>query len=101
VSREPVPIVCTLAPEALPDRVDRWRTLVEVVTARSPIPNGVRLAFGDGASVAEIAQLALAEHACCTFFTFTIAVDADTVTLEVVAPPEARDLLTQLVGPPR
>jgi hypothetical protein len=63
-----------------------------------PVPTGVLLTFDD-ASVAEVARLALAEHACCGFFTFTITAGAE-ITLEVTAPPEAAALVTELFGSP-
>ena len=92
------PIACTLGADDVPARVDEWRALLADVVERRPIPGGVRLVFGSPAPLAEVARLAAAEHGCCSFFAFTITVDARGVALEATAPPDGQAVLAALVG---
>jgi hypothetical protein len=46
----------------------------------------------------ELARLAAAEYACCSFFTFTLTIGPAGVRLTVTAPPDAQPLVTALFG---
>lgn len=100
-TRDDTPIACTLRSDEVPGRLHDWNDLVggDDVT-RSEIPSGVRLAFGDQVDVAELARLANAEQHCCSFFSFRIGIDRTGVTLDVIAPDEARDLVHAAFGAP-
>ena len=79
-------------------RISEWRALLDGVTERHVLTNGLRLVFGADAPLGEIARLAAAEYACCPFFGFAITVDARGVALEVTAPAEGRVLLESVFG---
>jgi hypothetical protein len=94
---QPPPIACSLGGD-MATRTDEWRTLLDEVTDRQALPNGLRLAFGEPAPLAEIARIAAAEHDCCPFFTFAITIDAGGVALEVTAPADGQVLLESVFG---
>lgn len=97
-SSEAPPIACSLDGGDIQARIEEWRALLTVVDTREAIPNGVRLRFGPGAPLVEIARLAGAEFECCPFFSFTIGIDARGVVLEVSAPPDGQVLLESVFG---
>lgn len=95
------PIACTLRADEVPGRLDDWNAFVSVDgVTRSEIRGGVRLTFGDQIDVGALAGLAAAEHDCCRFFTFRIAIDRAGVTLDVTAPDDALDLVHAAFGAP-
>ena len=91
------PIGCSLDAADAQARIDDWRAVL-IGATREPIAGGVRLLFGPAAPLGEISRLAVAEHACCPFFAFTITVDARGVALEVTAPAHGRSLLDDVFG---
>jgi len=93
-----VPIACTLAPGLMPGRLDDWRELLSVVTARNAIDGGIRLAFRRDVPLHRLIDLVAAEQECCQFFDFAITVDTRGVALEVRATAEARPMITTLFG---
>jgi DNA-binding transcriptional MerR regulator len=96
----PAPIACTLGADQVGGRVAEWNAVLARALDRTRIPGGVALSFApDPGTTSELARLAAAEHACCTFFDFTLAVTGAGVRLEVRAPSEAQDLLVALFGP--
>jgi len=93
------PIACTLDGGDMATRLDEWNALLAGVTARRRLGDGgLRLEFGPGADVAEIAQLAAAEQGCCRFFHFALVIDDRGVALEVHAPPDGEPVLAALFG---
>jgi MerR family transcriptional regulator, copper efflux regulator len=100
------PIACTLDGGDMATRLDEWNALLagrddllEGVTARRRLDDGgLRLEFGPGADVAEIARLAAAEQGCCRFFHFALMIDDRGVALEVHAPPDGEPVLAALFG---
>jgi hypothetical protein len=93
-----VPVACTLAAGEMTGRLGEWQALLEAVTARFPLQDGVRLEFGADTAVGEIARLAAAEQDCCRFFRFAVLIDPRGVALEVHAPADAADVVTALFG---
>jgi DNA-binding transcriptional MerR regulator len=100
-------IACTLDVGQMGSRVEEWSALLDAkedmlsgVVARTAIEDGVRLQFGPGTDVAEVARLAAAEQDCCRFFRFALSIDTAGVALEVTAPAEAIDIVTALFGAP-
>jgi len=92
-------ISCTLAPEAVGQRVDDWRGVLEHVRLRQSIEGGLALTFAtDPAIVTALAQLATAEQGCCAFFDFRLHFAGDVVEFEVRTPQEARELAVALFG---
>ena len=94
------PIACTLDPGKMSGRLDEWNALLTGVTAREAVDGGIRLAFGPGTDVAELARLATAEQACCRFFSFAVVVDDRGLALEVRAPADAADVVAAVFGAP-
>ncbi len=95
-----VPIACTLDPEAAPARVDDWQAVLDRVQSRRAIPDGVELRFPPEPDLlASLAAVAAKEVACCSFFTFTLAIDAQAAWLSVAAPADAAPLVRKLFGP--
>ena len=94
-------IVCTLdgGVDAMRGRLSEWQAAIGPATARESIDGGVALTFGhDADHVVELARLAAAEYACCTFFTFTLTISGQGVRFEVRAPAEARDVVSAVFG---
>lgn len=99
------PIACTLGAGEMAGRLQAWnalladkRDLLQGVTARVPLDDGLRLEFGPNADVTEIARLAAAEQGCCRFFRFALVLDQRGIALEVHAPPDGQAVLSALFG---
>lgn len=93
-----VPIACSLSGDDVTARVDEWRRLLDGVTERHPLPDGIRLELRDRDRIGELAGLVEAEQACCPFFSFAITVDRRGLALEVTSPPDGHDILIDLFG---
>jgi hypothetical protein len=85
--------------EAIQARMADWKEIVRRSTDRRPIAGGVSLTFEhDQQLAAELARLAAAEYACCSFFSFTLAFGPTGTTFTVTAPEEAGDVVTAMFG---
>ncbi len=94
-------LVCTLdgGLDAMRGRIDEWHAVINRATAREPAEGGVTLVYDhDPAVTAELARLAAAEFACCSFFAFTLTVAPQGMRFTVRAPVEARDVVTAVFG---
>ena len=98
-----VPVdACTLPTADQPLRVAEWDALF-TTSSRAVERHGATLArivlTGDESLAARVQQLADAETACCSFFTFTVTpLDDDTaVALDVEVPPLRADVLAALI----
>ncbi|RZU49366.1 hypothetical protein EV385_1116 [Krasilnikovia cinnamomea] len=94
-------LVCTIEGgiDAMRARITEWQAVLGRATGREPADGGVVLSFShDPAVTVELARLAAAEYACCSFFTFTLIVGPDGVRFTVTAPPDAQDVVTALFG---
>ena len=99
VALDPLPIACTLPPEAMPDRLAEFRRVTGAVSDRVPLDRGVRLEFdADALDVARLAALVRAEQECCEFWEFAITIDVRGVGLEVRGPDGSADLIDALFG---
>jgi hypothetical protein len=97
-----LPIACTLDAEAL--RARREGLLAGLAAACSgldDLPDGVRLRFDGGQTLAAMAHVIDAERACCRFLHFAIAMapDGGPVILDVTGPPGTREFLRALLTP--
>jgi MerR family transcriptional regulator, copper efflux regulator len=92
-----VPIACTLDAAAMPERLSAWRKLAASVAERIEVPDGVQVRFAPSVSAAEVADLAAKEHACCSFFCFSVGIGDGETTLTIIAPPEARTAIDALL----
>ena len=91
-------IACTLGHEAMSDRIAEWQALLGHVEAREPVDGGIRLTLDRDVDLGEVVRLARAEWSCCSFFAFSITVDARGAALEVRAPEAGRELVTAVFG---
>jgi hypothetical protein len=83
----------------MPERIERWQTVLHDVATRVQTPDGrLRLEFNDRIDLAELAQLVAAEQGCCSFFSFTMTIDARGIALEVDAPASADELVVAVFG---
>ncbi len=92
------PIVCTLGPDRVGDRVADWQAALAQATTREPIAGGVRTRFPAEVDVASLAALAAAEQDCCRFFTFGLTIDRHGVALDITGPTDAQPVINALVG---
>lgn len=84
---------------AIEQRVADWQKLLRHASDRRPIDGGLALRFDhDPELAAGLARLAAAEHQCCGFFDFTISVNGDGLRLDVRAPADAQEAVTDLFG---
>lgn len=100
-AREPEPggpIACSLAGADMTGRIEDWQRLLDRVTGREELRDGLRLRFADRTLIGELAGLVDAEQSCCAFFAFAITLDHRGLALEVTAPPAGQDLLTTIFG---
>jgi hypothetical protein len=94
-------IACTLegGPDAMRARLTQWQSVIAQATGREPADGGVTLRYRhDPALTVELARLAAAEYACCSFFTFTLTVGPAGVRLTATAPPDGLPLVSALFG---
>jgi DNA-binding transcriptional MerR regulator len=97
----PVAIACTLPADRVDRRVDDWQALSAEADEVRRDGDGAVLRFRpDPALAARVATLAAAEQSCCSFFRFTVRLDATGTELAVEAPPEAASLVDALLGVP-
>jgi DNA-binding transcriptional MerR regulator len=93
------PISCSLDAGAIAGQMDDWQALLGLVIGRAPVRDGISLSFSpEPAVAAEVARLAVAEHACCSFFDFTVRVSGGELHLEVRGPQEAQEIISALFG---
>ena len=98
---KPMPIACSLAPEAI---AARKAGLLPGLAARAVAieerPDGLRLRFApaDGL-LGEIAAVIDAERRCCRFLQFDVTVQQDggPIVLSLTGPPGTREFVSQLI----
>jgi DNA-binding transcriptional MerR regulator len=94
-----IPIACTLQPGAMPARLANWNSLLGHAQARVATADGaLRIEFGDGVDLGELARLVAAEQHCCAFFSFALTIDHRGIALEVRAPEHATGIVAELFG---
>jgi hypothetical protein len=80
---EPIPIVCDMssAVDTLPERVEAYRALfTDALVGRDRTGQGIRFRFAARPGIeARVLDLAAREKACCTFFSFVVALHGDEV----------------------
>lgn len=100
VARDEIPIDCTLGAGEMQGRIADWQEALREVTWREPIEGGVRVHLPRTTPIARLASLIDAEQTCCQFFTFTLSIGIDAVTLDVAGPDGAEEVVYALVGAP-
>jgi hypothetical protein len=85
--------------EAIGARVAEWQEIVGRASDLQPAAGGVTLRYEHNPQLAaDLARLAAAEFACCSFFTFTLAFGPGGMVFTVTAPEEAGDAVTAIFG---
>lgn len=97
-ARDEVPIACTLGAGEMEGRMADWQEALREATTREPIAGGVRVHLPRSTPIARLASLIAAEQSCCQFFTFSLTIGIDAVTLDVAGPDDAEDIVQALVG---
>jgi DNA-binding transcriptional MerR regulator len=90
-------IVCTLAADERPGRLEEWRQLLGQAHGGGPVDGGLMFLLPP-ALAGQAAELAAAEQACCAFFEFTLHLTAGELRLEVRAPDVALPMLANAFG---
>ena len=91
------PIGCTLSSDDRAGRASAWAELLAHATDHEPTARGVRMRFdAEPRLVSAVADLAVREAECCSFFSFTLTVDAERAWFEVAAPPDGRVVVDAL-----
>ena len=62
-----IPIACTLEPDAVPDRLAQWTSVLAVATQRTTIDGGLRIEFGPDVDLGDLGRLIGAEQRCYAF----------------------------------
>jgi hypothetical protein len=94
-------IACTLdgGVAAIQARLADWQEIVVRSVDRRPVAGGVSLIFDHDQQLAvDLARLAAAEYACCSFFTFTLTLGPAGTTFTATAPEEAGDVVMAMFG---
>jgi hypothetical protein len=80
-------IACSLPPDRLADRRERWKALAErSFLERALLPTGVRLSFSaDEGTEADLRELVELERECCGFASFQVTSSRGLLTLDVTA----------------
>ncbi len=93
------PVACTLAPDAMPGRLDEWQAVLARVEEREPVPNGIRLGFAPDADLlASLTRVAAKEVECCSFFSFALSLEPGAAWFTITAPADAQPLVAALFG---
>lgn len=90
-----VPVVCTVGQDEIPARIEQIEAMRTSLRSLERIEHGLFLTF-DRSTYVTVAQFALDEKRCCTFWGFEVVSDADTVTLRWDGPPTARPILDRI-----
>jgi DNA-binding transcriptional MerR regulator len=99
-ARDEVPIACTLGAGEMQGRIADWQDALRYATTRELVDGGVRVHLPRATPIARLASLVEAEQTCCQFFTFTLTIGIDAVTLDVTGPEGAENIVLALVGAP-
>jgi hypothetical protein len=96
-----IPIACTLDDIGARAQLAEWRQVVaeSVRTVERLSPSSAALVLEAGRpGLEQLIELAQREKACCAFFDFSLAIEADRVSFVVSVPPEASGILDQFLA---
>lgn len=88
-------IACTLDAKDLDERAAAWSVVAAHAIVREAIDGGIRLTFAD-IDVCGLVDLAIREHECCAFLSFSIGIGTGATTLEIRGLNEALALIEAL-----
>ena len=88
---------CSLGASDAAQRMTEWQSVLERTEERRTSPGGLALRFPrDAELLGSLAALSAREVECCSFFTFTLTLDANAAWLTITAPPAATHMVTEL-----
>ena len=91
------PIVCTLSTAELEERLRLFERMRSSMTELNRTEHGILLRFPPGALLErELRAFVADEKACCAFWGFSLAADAEALTLRWDAPASARPALERI-----
>ena len=93
-----IPIACSLTPSAARSQLDEWRELLDAAVVRRRRISAGRLELDIDPAfrpLDDLVGLARREAACCGFFAFSLAIDAELLTFVIEVPPGAEAVLDQ------
>lgn len=95
MTREPLPIACTLDPADMPRRRAELRALGEEGLVSKVVQGGTAvLRFRPDAEIRRRVEAAVAaESECCAFLDFALEHDGDATVLTITAPDGAAEML--------
>lgn len=93
------PIACTISADEVPERLGVLERLRADLTEVTPAADGFLLHFPPRDDIeADLHRFSVDEKRCCRFWGFAVEASDERLTLRWAAPPEARDLLADIVG---
>jgi hypothetical protein len=93
------PITCTIGSDEIPERIELVERMRHNLEGIERTEHGLLLHFPSGADIErDLRRFAVDEKRCCQFWGFSVAVDADELTLRWDGPPDADDLIGRLVA---
>jgi hypothetical protein len=96
---ESVPIACSLDGADQAARGTEWADVLAAGTVQRTNDDGLTIGFAaDPALAGRLADLAVREQQCCPFFAFSLDVRDGRLALTVMAPPQARDVVSRVFG---
>jgi hypothetical protein len=93
------PIACTIGSDEIPDRIALVERLRERLDRIERTEQGLLLHYAVDPEVeADLRRFAVDEKRCCAFWGFEVEAGAGALSLRWDGPPNAADLLDQLLG---
>jgi hypothetical protein len=93
------PIVCTIGSEEIPERIELVDRMRERLGRIERTEHGLLLHYAPDPGVeADLRRFALDEKRCCRFWGFAVDATASELVLRWDGPPDAGDLLDQLLA---
>jgi MerR family copper efflux transcriptional regulator len=90
-------IACTLTGEGQRERLNEWKSLLEVADSREESPTGMRFRFPRSLTP-HVRSLAAAEEECCAFLRFQVVEDGDDLVLTVETDENGQEALRFIFG---
>ena len=93
------PVVCTIGSAEIPERIELIERMRQRLHRIERTEHGLVLHYVPAPDVeADLRRFVVDEKRCCQFWGFAVAVAADDLTLRWDGPPNAGDLLDQLLA---
>jgi len=101
MTTQPPNIACnltSLTPEERDRRASLAATMKSTLRSVKELPDGYRVSLSGEMDQSQIEELIDFEERCCPFLTFTLAIETDGTTLDIVGPPGTKEFLTSTFG---